>query len=303
MAIDVRIMQTRKNKEPMPLRVILGNDLFYGAYDDHWRLKPGEMDEDEFLAYIPLQIGRGITVEWSEKELFSIRLRILTPSTPSELRVFYETVERVADYWEADEIEVDGRFTGLYNFLDGYKKTLAVNQKSLKDMARSVISGRNSELTFFCAIWPLVMGKAEAEAFIAEPSYFAKWLHSKQNMKAYYGTPAFYKAENLILGRYALPDGALSILPTRAYVPYGYNDPETDELLKCDDFGILMYDSKECEILGEIPYDEFVANIKKKFPKRIKPFDGNHFVLEKLDVEEMRQLLEEEAKCCDKDKP
>ena len=44
MSIDITIRQKGFFKKDLPLEIILGNNLSYGAYDDGWRLEIGVMD-------------------------------------------------------------------------------------------------------------------------------------------------------------------------------------------------------------------------------------------------------------------
>ncbi len=293
MSIDIRITQTRPNKEPMPLRVILGNDLLYGTFDEYWRLKSGERDEKEFVAYIPQHLARGFTVNWSEDEINCITLRALTPSTPTELRIFYETVDRIVSYWDG-HLEVDGNPMHIDDFLDGYERAVAFNQDTLRKISREILDGETQDMTLFCAMCPMVIGRNEAEAFIADPFYFGRWLNEKQNTDAYYASPMFYRTDEGVIGRYAITEDTRSILPMKPYVTYGFNDPDTNEQLKCDNFGIIVYSTTREDIIGEIEYDEFISKVKDAFPKSVRAFDGNHYIIEAIALEDFDAMLDKE---------
>ena len=292
MSIDITIRQVGLEQKTLPLKLILGADFLYGAYDEGWRLHCGAKEEEGFLAYMPMQIARGITVDWNEAETEKIRLRVLTPTAPLELRAFYELVHRISTHWEC-ELEVDGKLTDLDDFVDGFGAMLAFNQNSLTKMAKSVVDGENSEMTLFSVMWPLVVGRDEAEAFIAEPTYFSKWLHEKQNVDAYYTKPSFYRSDDGILGRYAISEYMRCIVPIRPYVPYGFDDPETKELIECEDFGMLLYSIEENETMGELAYEDFVSAIKKLGKTKVKRYDGNHIIIEKLTTDELKTLIEQ----------
>jgi len=292
MSIEVTIRQVGFEKKTMPLKTILGADLLYGSYDEGWRLHTGERNENDFLAYMPMQLARGFVVNWNENDMELVRLKALTPTAPAELRTFYETVYRIATYWES-EIEVDGRLMDLEDFIDGFEAMLEFNQNTLQKMAKSVIDGENSEMTLFSVMWPLVMGRQEAEAFLVEPSYFPKWLHEKQNIDAYYIKPSFFRREDGVWGRYAISEELRCILPIKPYVPYGFDDPETNELLECNNYGMLIYSIFRSETIGEMPYDDFIKGIRKFKKAKAKRYDGNHIIIEGLSGEDLEEFVRE----------
>ncbi len=291
MSLDIKIVQTAFNKKTLPLKVILGADFLYGAYDEGWRLHIGNKGDNDLVCYMPMQLARGIAVTWNEEELNMVALRSLTPTAPVELRALYDMVYRICTYWQCD-LYVDDKIVDVEDFFENFDAVIAFNQKTLRDMARSVVNGENTELTLFSVKWPLVMGRNEAEAFLVEPSYFSKWMHDKQNVDAHHANPAFYRAPEGVIGRYAISEEISYILPIKPYVPYGFDDPDTGELIKCDDFGMLIYSMKQDNTIGELEYDDFIKRIKTNHPDKIKRYDGNHLIIEGLSEEELERLAE-----------
>lgn len=291
MSLDITIVQTSLEKKTLPLKVILGADFLYGAYDEGWRLHTGVKNDDNLVCYLPMQLARGIAVEWSEDEVDTIKLRALTPTAPVELRALYEMVYRICEYWQC-ELLIDDKPMDLEQFFEDYQAIVSFNQHTLKEMAKSVINGENEELTLFAVKWPLVMGKNEAEAFLAEPSYFSKWLHDKQKIDAHYANPAFYRTDEGVIGRYALAEDTRCIMPIKPFVPYGFDDPETGELIQCEDFGVLLYDIRKGENIGELEYKDFVAKVRRYFSSKVRGYDGNHILLELLTIDDMKKLIE-----------
>ena len=291
MSLDIKIIQTSVEKKTMPLKVILGADFLYGAYDDGWRLHTGVRNENNFVCYLPMQFARGIAVEWSEDEVDMISLRALTPTATVELRALFEMVYRICTYWQC-ELLLDDKPMDVDEFLDSYPTILAFNQNTLKEMAKSIINGENEEMTLFSVKWPLVMGKNEAEAFSVEPTYFSKWLHDKQNIDAHHANPAFYRTDEGVIGRYALAEDTVCIMPIKPYVPYGYDDPETGELIQCEDFGMLLYDIRKGENIGELEYRDFIAKVRRHFSSKVRGYDGNHIIINALTMDDLRKLVE-----------
>lgn len=289
MSLEIKIVQTSLEKKPLPLKVILGADFLYGAYDEGWRLHTGVKNEKDLVCYMPMQLARGIAVKWSEDEVDMVSIRALIPTAAAELRALYEMVYRICEYWQC-ELLIDDRPMDVEEFFDDFSGILMFNQNSLTNMAKSVINGENDEVTLFAVNWPLVMGKNEAEAFIAEPTYFSKWLHDKQKIDAHFANPAFYRTEDGVIGRYALAEETRCILPIKPYVPYGYDDPETGELIQCENFGMLLYDIKKGENIGDLEYKDFITKVRRHFSAKIKRYDGNHILLEPLTIEDLNKL-------------
>ena len=95
MSIEVTIKQKGFFKKSITLDVILGKELKYGRFDgDH--LEKGEFGKNEFIAYHPEHIGRGFSVDCVPYTKDGVYLRLPQPSTPREIRDFYDTVQRIA---------------------------------------------------------------------------------------------------------------------------------------------------------------------------------------------------------------
>ena len=81
-------------------------------------------------------------------------------------------------------------------------------------------------------------------------------------------------------------------MPIKPYVPYGFNDPETGELIQCEDYGVLLFDVLENETIAEIKYSDFIARVRSIFSSKVKGYDGNHIIIEGLNVDELKKLAE-----------
>lgn len=67
MSIDITIKQKGFFKKTLPLSVILGSDLKYGAFVNDALIKD-TIGEDEIVIYHPEHIGRGFNIIWNENE-------------------------------------------------------------------------------------------------------------------------------------------------------------------------------------------------------------------------------------------
>ena len=73
-------------------------------------------------------------------------------------------------------------------------------------------------------------------------------------------------------------------------MPYGYDDPETGELIQCENFGMLLYDIKKGENIGDLEYKDFITKVRRHFSAKVRRYDGNHILLEPLTIEDLNKL-------------
>jgi len=285
MAIDITIKQRLFGRKTMPLEVILGDHLSYGCYSyDH--LYPGELGESEFIAYNPQSIGRGFSVVWNPNEKRAIDLRLPLPSTEAELRDFYDAIERMVTYWNAGLV-VDGTRTRLSDFMAGFSQMVSFNEKTIRQIAESVMDQSYNTLALYSAMWPLTIGKQEATLFLQSPANYAAWLHEKQSMDVHFVAPHFYEGEDGIFARYTLTDNIPALLPLHPTVPIGMVDPSAGTALECSDWRIILALESEEECLCEMEYEKFLHLIPEN---KKSDYDANHFLLAAMNENELRDL-------------
>ena len=285
MSLEVVIKQKLFGRKPMPLEVILGEELYYGNYENDC-LNIGEMGTEEILVYNPERIGRGFSVIWTADEKKAVTLRLLQPTTTRELQDFYAAVERMAKYWEGS-LEVEGQKQSLEVFLASYREMMEFNLKALKDFAGQVLDGTYDTLALYAAMWPMSMGKEEAALFLQNPHLFEGWLHEKQAMNVYYETPDFFMGEAGIVGRFILVNDLPAIFPEPPAVPMGLADPKTGERPESVQWLVTVGIQGEKEPLCDVEYSEFLRLLPAE--KKSK-YDGGHFLLAELTEEEIRAL-------------
>lgn len=286
MSIDIVIKQKGIIKKKLPLSVIIGKQLHYGEFDG-MRLNPGKLGDREFIAYNPEHIGRGLSIIWNPKERNSIVLRSLTPTNPQEIEDFFNVIKRITDYWKCN-IEVDGNVERSKEFLARLQDMQDFNVQVLKGIFQRIISEEGSSVLLECTMWPLAVGKEEAQLFIDKPETFFKWMHEKQVIDAYYAKPQFYKKDDEIIGRYVLTEGARSIFPNQPSVPSNVVDPETNRQLECNNYEVLFYSSTQEKLIGSISFDHFIGFIKDKSER----FDAHNILFEGLSLKDIESLIE-----------
>ena len=283
MSIDVSIKQKGLWKKVMPFEVILGEELAFGSTDG-MRLIPDQLD-GEIILYNPQSIGRGITLVWNENEKNEIQLRLLNPTTEEEMRSFFNCLRRITTYWKCtmtiDNIEED-----VEEYLNQEEDLISFNNRIVKEVSEKIVHGESRSFTLMSTMWPLVIGKDEADQFVLNPHLFSTWMHERQNHDYYYAKPQFFKTEKGIKGIYALTEDCPSIFPEKPWVPLGVKNPETGKELECDFFEIALYSTTYDKTIGMIPYDCLFT----LGPDYLSYYDGGSVVVENVNLDVLNQL-------------
>lgn len=286
MSIDITLRQTAAKKKALPLDVILGEELIYGAFDG-LRTNPGQMGERDFIAWNPDHIGRGFSVEWQEGEKRKVTLRLPLPSFNEEIRDFYNCVERIASFWNCG-VEEDGEKAELSVFMSGLEAVQETNDRMIIEMAEQVFMGeKDGSMIMPAAVWQLAVGKEEARVFLRAPEKFAGWLDEHQAVDAYYAMAQFFGRGEKTIGRFTLPAGVPTILPRIPQVPFGYIDTVTGLPLVCEDWEIAFYDSEEQKLFACMDYDSFLDRVDATQCER---FDGDCFLAQGMDMKELKRV-------------
>lgn len=289
MSLNVIITQTALfNKKPLPLEVILGDELGYGSYEDGMTLTENTMGNGDFIAYHPDCPGRGISVFWKEGEMKMVDISLPTPSYKPEIEAFYRMIKRITDFWKC-KIEVDGNKMKPDDFQKGLADTIDFNLKAVVHFSSKVLSSELDELTLYSAYHPLILGKKEAAEFKDKPENYGAWLFQKQNADAAYECPWLYQVEGGILGKFYFPEATPCIFPKTPFVPFSATDPQTGKMIECNEYRVLLFVNDKKEAVLELEYGEFLSKLSKD---KVEYFDGGHILVKEHTAEEIIALAE-----------
>lgn len=287
MSIDITVKQKGLSKKDLTMSVLLGGSLSYGSPDGP-RLKPDVIEGEEFIIYDKSRISRGISVQYDLKKHRQIQLRLLNPTSAQEIHALYQCVGRIVNFWSC-MLEVDGTKTSSADFQRGLSGMLSMNERFLQMSVDKILSGETQYMDFFSAMFPLTMGREEAERFKdgGVPA-FTDWMHERQSIDAYYAQPSFFRMDEGIMGRYAITEDTPGIFPDKGRVPFGTTDRETGKAIECDSFEMHLFSLKLNRFLGKMPYDEFFALLA---PGKRRRFDAAHSLIKPLSTDEMEGML------------
>jgi len=313
MSIEITITQKGFFKKVLPFEVIVGSELKYGSFDGI-RLEDGTIGADEFIAYNPNHIARGFSVTWKDGEKQQVYLRLLIPSHDAEIDDFYNTITRIATYWKNCKINQDGEPITLNDINYQRSNMKAFSLRTLNDICNEtkvatededgkvlfvtddtkdngeLISPYEGEITLYGARWPIVLGEKEKTmlADSADSTEFKKFLHEKQAIDAYYAKALFYEHNDTkeLCARYVLTEDTVSIFPRNPTVPWWMVDEQTGEPIKIENWEIGLCSITKNDLIGEIPYDNFIAKLQN-----VEYYDHGHVLIQGVSLAEMKELL------------
>ena len=292
MAIDVIIKAGLFHRVLLPFDVIVGDKLHYGNAEEYVQTMGGEVGKKEFIAYLPDHIGRGFQVIWHEGESRRVVLRQPLPCCEPELREFYQTVKRIAEFWKGSLI-VDGKATTLKAFLRTLEDNISFNVQAARDLGRDILNANEYGYEIYGAMWPLHPGEEEGRMFMLSPESYGEWLHEKQEIDACYW-PIVYGV---------MPDGQ-SAMAGITYdpleVPCIYLDKVPKGFKTTDSMGrsvpvtVWCVFVKDGEGLSrEISYEEFRAKLPAD---KVSRYDKDKILIQPMTSEEIRAIYFQESK-------
>lgn len=140
------------------------------------------------------------------------------------------------------------------------------------------------------AMWPMDMGRDEAQRFLEAASAFGEWLHEKPSMDVYHAPVQMYRGESGPMGLFVCVDECPTVYPDQPTVPFGLIDENTGKPLVCNDWRVALVPQSEKGAIGEIAFHDFVKKLDSKIISR---YDAGHFLMQPLTEGEMRAMLEE----------
>lgn len=287
MAIDVKIKAGLFHRVPLPFEVIIGDTLHYGNTEDYVQTMEGEVGEKEFIAYLPDHIGRGFSVFWHEGESRQVVLRQTLPCCEAELREFYQTVKRIAEFWKGSLV-VDGKATRLNAFLNTLEDNVRYNLEAVRELGRDILNAGEYSYEIYGALWPLRPGDEEGRLFMLQPEAFGSWLHEKQEIDACYWpieygvTPDGQSAMALTgFSPLEVPCIYLDKVPKE----YKTRDSRTGSYVPVTQWLINVSDDEG--MICEIPYEEFRAKLPES---KISRYDKMMILIQPMTAEELRTI-------------
>lgn len=291
MAIHVILEAGLFHHVPLPFDVIIGDKLAYGDAEKYVQTMTGEIGEKEFIAYLPEQIGRGFQVFWHEGEARRVVLRLPLPCCEPEMREFYQTVQRIAEFWKARLI-VDGKRTSLKAFMATLEENVRFNADTIREVGKKIVSETGCTVEILGAMWPLRPGVEEGRMFMLDPDSFAEWLHEKQAIDACYWPLVYAAPDNesvegwVNFGPLGVPGIYRNHTP-----PSGFTTPHpvTGRHVPVVAWRVMISDDDDP--ICQLSYEAFRAKLPAD---KVHRYDRDMILIEPMSSEELRAIYQTE---------
>ncbi len=268
MSVTAKILQKSLFKKKLNIDDIIKiSGLSYGVCDSDYRLIENEKGEHTLL-YDTEHLARGIDL-WLENN--DILLSLSLPTAKEEIRLFYNTIEKICNVLK----------TNTY-IREEEKVRLSQNESFIKADEQGALCGleqisenikeKYSHFQIFGIKNPISLGEKEINEIDNDLNKFGKFLHEKQNINAIYSAPRIFERTDKVFGMHAAISDVNIIFPTEPYVILNQK--------KVDEWYVLLKNKKT------VRYSNFISNVKNT-----KYYDFNHIIVN-LTAEEIEALTD-----------
>lgn len=279
--VTLRWKKSLLKKSPRLDKVLENCKLRFGSFNDFYILEEGETEEDMMLLYNPEKIGRGICLNFSKIGLGELMLACRMPTTPTEIKDFFNIIREVKYqcknieiYFENEKVDEDKFFgftdTILKFFLDFLKKECS----------------EDSKLVHKLACFPYTFSDEQLNSFknATDLKEYEELLHNVQSRDSYYAKPTLrqFPGNDGILACYVFTSDCESIFPIKGDIFLHVHKFEIS------DSYVNFFIGEAKLIDGIYKYDEFIEYV---LDKGVEYFDKDHIIVNMSD-EEVLEMVE-----------
>ncbi len=288
--MEIHIVQKSVFPRPLPLSVLLGEDLQYGCYEG-MHLTPGKTNKYGFTAFLPQAIGRGIRVRWQDGEEKEVTITLPLPTSDEEIAAFLGMVLRTARHWTCS-LFLNGDPVTTHRIIDMEEDVQILNLRILHEMMLPMLTAEDQVLSFSCAMHRISCGKKEAESFWSgtTPNAFRDWMHALQSQVCFIAEAELFADDDAHTGVLTVPSNVPVVLPLQPEVPLPYYDLNNGTAeIQVNRWYARLYSSAEGRAVGMIPYNLFLSRLEGL---NTSYYDASDFRLEALSEEDLYRLSE-----------
>ena len=289
LSIEVILQQKSLFEKPLPLEVLLGEELQYGSFEG-LHLVLGKVNKQGFVAYHKDHLARGIRVTWQEEETKGIKCFLPIPTCEEEIHDLFQMVLRVLKYWTCS-ITMNGTLMTSNEFKNMEEETVLFNLRTLHEVSKEVLNEEKGILTLSCAMHRLCIGAKEADHFWSgtNTNEFRNWMHTLQALPAYVAEPQILSdEEDSFVAVYTIPSGVPLILTSKPELPLNYYDLKTGKPnITITSWNVRYYDPQSESVLGTASYKRFLESLPIE---KTHDYDGGHIYVNELTRKELELL-------------
>ena len=215
MSVLVKIKQKSLFKKKLNVEAIIKlTNLSYGVCDENYRLINNEVG-NHILLYDEKHLARGIDLS-QEGDDFIFLLSL--PTTSSEIKTFYEIIEKVCNELKTKNYIREEEKVNLKENAKFIKDDEEGSVYGLKTIEEKINQDKYNRFEIFGVYNPISIGLKEISQIANNLDNFEKYLHEIQSIDVYYAAPRIYKIKEKLVGIYAIGPNISSVVPTSPYI-------------------------------------------------------------------------------------
>lgn len=269
--LEINIVQKTNYPKKLPFEMITNEVLKYGVFENGLFVI-NRKDKEGFICFHPEHIGRGIQVQWDEKD--EINMKLLLPSTYEEIHDFIEMGLRIAKYWTCSMTLNQELVTSqdLGNMEEDIER---MNSKIFKDMVKSLIQDGEEILDLACATSVLALSKKEVYSMkdVTNTNLYRDWLHLKQKEMYFRVQEEYLQKDEKNFGFFTIPLQIPFLILKEPSINYQWI--------------VQFYDVVKNEIVGYLTYEAFIHQLDDF---QYDDYDARYWLVKPISLE-MAQYL------------
>jgi len=273
MSVTVRIKQKGLFKKKLTIDDIIQlTNLSYGVCDENYRLNRGEK-ADHTLIYDESKLARGIDLSLEGTDIVLI---LSLPNSPSEIRLFYDVIEKICKSLRTTSFIREEEQVSLNDkerFIE-YDEKASVG--GLEELRERIAQMDYHRFELFGIYNPISIGAKEIKEIGNSLERLEEFFHRVQSLDVYYATPRVFQVDNRLVGIYVIGPDIPSVLPDEPYIVL-------NQIEGVKDWYVMLTEGQT------VKYDDFIKNAKHQ-----EYYDANHKIVT-VSEKEISSLLEKYA--------
>lgn len=270
MSVNVRIKQKSIFRKKLNIEEIIElTNLSYGVCDENYRIIQNEI-ANHTLIYDKNKLARGIDISLDGTDIV---LLLSLPTTPSEIRKFYEVIQIICNKLNIQNYIREEEKVSIKDNDKFIKFDEEGSIAGLKDLEEKIGQDEYKRFEIFGVYNPISIGLKEIKKINNSLNNFEDYLNKIQSLDVYYATPRVYRVKEKLIGIYAIGANIPSVVPTEPYIVL-------NQINGIEEWYVMIKEGKT------VKYIDFINNVENK-----EYYDANHVIVT-LSEKEVDGLLD-----------
>lgn len=243
--------------------------MSYGYCDENYRLVQNEIGNHTLL-FDETKLARGIDISFEGN---NINLSLSLPTSPTEIRKFYEIIEIICKKIKVKEYIREGEKACPEDSETFMQWDEQGSITGLEDLQEKLEKNEYERFEIFGIYNPISIGTKEIQEIGTSLENLETFLHRLQASDVYYATPRVYKIQERLVGIYAIGPNIPSVVPTEPYIVL-------NQIQGIEEWYVILEGKM-------VKYEDFFKNISTQ-----EYYDANH-IIATLNEDEIKTLIEQ----------